>query len=101
MSTRCFLLVVLVCSVSGCVCRYEGIETQRVAMQTVSDQALAAFVRAQPSEAVEHVEMHTFKRKIVSYTVTFRRLDGTTHQVMFARDGTVIPPRADAQEKLR
>jgi len=101
MSTHLIPLAILVCLLASCACRYEGVETQRVAMQTVSDRALAAFVRAQPSEAVEYVETHTFKRKIVSYTVTFRRLDGTTHQTMFARDGTVIPPRVDAQEKLR
>ena len=86
---------------TGCVCYYEGVETQQVAVTDVSDRALSAFVRAYPGEAVERVEAHTFKRKIVSYTVTFRRADGALHSVEFSREGTVIPPRPDTAERSR
>ena len=96
MSTRILFLAVLVSLMAGCVCDFEGVETQRVAVRDVSDRALAAFVRTYPGEAVEQVETHTFKRKIVSYTVTFRRADSSSHRVEFTRDGVVIPPRVDA-----
>lgn len=101
MSTRLAFLAALVSLMTGCVCSYEGIATQQVAVRDVSDRALAAFVREHPAEAVEQVETHTFKRKIVSYTVTFRRTDGSSHRVEFSRDGVVIPPRANASERLR
>lgn len=99
MSKHLLILAAIAWLLAGCI--YEGVERQRVAIHTVSDRALAAFVRAQPSEALEHVETHTFKRKIVAYTVTFRRANGTTHSVDFARDGTIIPPRTLTSEVLK
>ena len=101
MSTRILFLAVLVSLMAGCVCDFEGVETQRVAVRDVSDRALAAFVRTYPGETVEQVETHTFKRKIVRYTVTFQRAGSSSHRVEFTRDGVVIPPPVDVPERLR
>ena len=101
MSTRILFLAALVSLMAGCVCNFEGVETQRVAVRDVSDRALAAFVRTYPGEAVEQVETHTFKRKIVRYTVTFQRAGSSSHRVEFTRDGVVIPPPVDVPERLR